>query len=65
MVAPTVFAEALEKIRVLAPKMILSAHMLPAQGKMEHFLEWLAKVPTSKPFITPDQKAFEQILAQG
>jgi flavorubredoxin len=64
MVAPEVFAEALEKVRVLAPKMILSAHMLPAQGKTEYFLEWLAKVPTSIPFITPNQSALEQILAQ-
>ena len=65
IVAPKVFAEALEKIRELAPKRILSAHMLPAHGKTEHFLEWLAKVPTSKPFVTPDQMALEQILSQS
>jgi flavorubredoxin len=64
MVAPKVFAEALEKIRLLAPDMILSAHMLPAQGRMETFLEWLAKVPTSEPFIAPGQLALEQILSQ-
>jgi len=64
MVAPKVFAEVLEKIRVLAPNMILSAHMLPAQGKTKLFLEWLAKVPTSTPFITPDQLALEQLLLQ-
>jgi flavorubredoxin len=64
MVAPKVFAEALEKIRALAPNMILSAHMLPAQGKTELFLEWLAKVPNSTPFITPDQFALEQLLSQ-
>ena len=64
MVAPKVFAEALEKIRALDPNMILSAHMLPAQGKTEPFIEWLAKVPTSEPFITPDQMALEQILSQ-
>jgi len=64
MVAPKVFAEALEKIRALTPNMILSAHMLPARGKTEYFLEWLAKVPTSAPFITPDQLALEQLLSQ-
>ena len=64
MVAPKVFGGALEKIRVLAPKRTLSAHMLPAQGKTELFLEWLAKVPTSKPFVTPNQMALEQILSQ-
>jgi flavorubredoxin len=64
MVAPKVFAAALQKIRLLDPNMVLSAHMLPAQGKTETFLKWLAEVPTSKPFITPDQLALEQILSQ-
>ena len=65
MVEPKVFGGALDKIRGIAPKMILSAHMLPAKGKTEHFLKLLAKVPTSPPFITPNQAALEQILAQG
>jgi len=65
MVEPKVFGGALDKIRELAPKMILSSHMLPAQGETEHFLELLAKVPTSTPFVTPNQTALEQILAQG
>lgn len=65
MVEPKVFGGALDKIRGIAPKMILSAHMLPAQGQTEHFLELLAKVPASPPFVTPNQKALEQILAQG
>ena len=64
MVEPKVFGGALDKIREIAPKIILSAHMLPAQGKTEHFLECLAKVPASTPFVTPNQKALEQILAQ-
>ena len=64
MVEPKVFAGALDKIRLLSPKLILSSHMLPAQGKTELFLEWLAKVPTSKPFVTPNQNALEQILRQ-
>ena len=64
MIAPKVFNGALENIRELAPKRIFSAHMLPAHGKTEHFLKWLAKVPTSKPFVTPDQMALEQILSQ-
>lgn len=65
MVEPKVFGGALDKIRELAPKMILSSHMLPAQGETEHFLELLAKIPTSTPFVTPNQTALEQILAQG
>ena len=65
MVEPKVFGGALDKIRGINPKIILSAHMLPAQWKTEHFLELLAKVPTSPPFVTPNQTALEQILAQG
>lgn len=65
MVEPNVFGEALDKIRKIDPKLILSAHMPPAQGKTEHFLKWLAKVPTSTPFVTPNQTALEQMLAQG
>jgi len=65
MVEPKVFGRALDKVRDLAPKMILSAHMLPAQGKTEDFLGTLAKVPSSTPFVTPNQTALEQILAQG
>ena len=65
MVEPEVFGGALDKVREIDPKTILSAHMLPAQGKTGHFLETLAKVPASAPFVSPDQTALEQILAQG
>jgi flavorubredoxin len=64
MVKPNEFSQALERIRRIGAKMILSAHLPPARGKSEQFLELLAKVPTSTPFIAPDQKALEQILAQ-
>ena len=65
MVEPEVFGRTLDTIRVIAPKIILSAHMLPASGKTELFLKWLEKIPTSAPFITPNQAALEQILARG
>jgi flavorubredoxin len=64
MVEPTVFSKALDTIRQMAPKMILSAHLPPAQGKTEQLLELLARVPTSTPFVAPNQTALEQILAQ-
>jgi flavorubredoxin len=57
------FSQALDRIRQIAPKMIFSAHLPPARGKTEHLLELLAMVPTSTPFVTPDQTALEQILA--
>jgi flavorubredoxin len=64
MVEPTVFSKALDRIRQMAPKMIFSAHLPPAQGKTEQFLELLARVPTSTPFVAPNQMVLEQILAQ-
>jgi hypothetical protein len=44
--------------------MILSAHLPPAQGKTAQLLKLLADVPTSEPFVAPNQAAVEQILAQ-
>ena len=64
MVEPGVFSKALDRIRQLAPKMIFSAHLPPARGKTEQFLELLAAVPISPPFVTPNQTALEQILAE-
>ena len=64
MVEPSEFSQALDRIRQIAPKMIFSAHLPPARGKTEQFLELLATVPTSTPFVAPNQTALEQILAQ-
>jgi flavorubredoxin len=64
MVEPVVFSQVLDKIRQMAPKMILSAHLPPVRGKTEQLLELLARVPTSTPFVAPNQTALEQILAQ-
>jgi flavorubredoxin len=63
MVEPDVFNQGLDRIRQIDPKMIFSAHLPPAQGKTGQFLEWLATVPTSTPFVAPDQTVLEQILA--
>ena len=63
MVTPGNFSQALDRIRQFAPKMIFSAHLPPARGKTDQFLELLAKVPASTPFVAPSQPALEQILA--
>jgi len=63
MVEPGKFNDALGKIRKIAPKRIFSAHLPPATGKTEQLLGWLENLPSSTPFITPDQTALEQILA--
>ncbi|MEJ2246631.1 MAG: MBL fold metallo-hydrolase [Acidobacteriota bacterium] len=64
MVESSKFSKALDKIRQIAPKMIFSAHLPPAQGKTDQLLKYLENLPASAPFVTPDQTALEQILAQ-
>ena len=64
MVEPGAFSQALDKLRQMAPKIILSAHLPLAKGKTELFLQLLTRVPTSTPFAPPNQMALEQILAQ-
>jgi len=64
MVEPGGFIKALDRIRQIGPKTVFSAHLPPALGRTERLLELLAGVPASTPFVTPDQKALEQILAQ-
>jgi hypothetical protein len=56
MINPGEFSQALDRIRQISPKIIFSGHLPPAQGKTEQFLELLAKVPASPPFVTPDQQ---------
>lgn len=65
MAEPSGFSEALDRIRQIDPKMIFSGHLPPARGRTEQFLELLARVPASAPFVAPDQAALEEILAQA
>ncbi len=64
MVEPSRFIKALDGVRQISPKMIFSAHLPLARGKTDQLLEFLAEVPSSTPFVTPDQTALVQILAQ-
>jgi hypothetical protein len=58
------FNKALDAIRKIDPKIIFSAHLPPAHGKTDHFLKLLSTVPTSSPFVTPDQKFLVELLAE-
>lgn len=62
MVKPSLFDQALDRIRQIAPKAIFSAHLPPATGKTGQFLDLLATVPPSTPSIAPNQAALEQML---
>jgi glyoxylase-like metal-dependent hydrolase (beta-lactamase superfamily II) len=55
----------LNRIRQMAPRTILSAHLPPAQGKTAQFLDVLAALPGSAPAVPPNQAALVQILAQA
>ena len=60
-----VFAKELDGIREMAPKMVLSSHLPPAQGNMtERLLASLAAAPGAQPFVGPNQAALEQMLKQ-
>jgi flavorubredoxin len=64
MVEPGQFSQQLDRIRRIAPKMIFSGHLPPAQDKTAQLLTWLLKVPASPPFVPPNQKALEQMVAE-
>lgn len=64
MVDPGEFSKSMAAIRHIAPEMILSGHLPPAEGEVDQFLEFLAKVPASTPFVAPDQTALENMMSQ-
>jgi glyoxylase-like metal-dependent hydrolase (beta-lactamase superfamily II) len=59
----SVFAAGLEPLRALAPEVLLSSHLPPATGRAHEFLERLATLPGTAPFVGPDQAALEAMLA--
>lgn len=57
------FAQELDAIRRMAPKMVLSSHLPPAPGHMtDRLLASLAAAPGAQPFVGPNQAALEQML---
>jgi hypothetical protein len=45
------------------PEVILSTHLPPAIGRTPEFLDMLADAPQADPFVGPDQRALEEMLA--
>jgi flavorubredoxin len=64
MVEAKVFTEVLNKVRQLSPKIVLSSHLPPSVGKTEELLDIVATVPSSSPFVAPDQTALQKILTE-
>ena len=59
----SVFAQELDGVRKMAPKMVLSSHLPPAPGQMiDRLLASLEAAPGARPFVGPNQAALEQML---
>jgi flavorubredoxin len=59
------FARALNVVREMSPKIILSCHLPPARGITAQLIQYLETVPLEAPFIGPDQAALEAMLKEG
>lgn len=57
-------ASALDRVRTMAPKAVLSSHLPPAFGMTERLLDALAAARSAPPFIGPDQVVFESMQAK-
>jgi hypothetical protein len=62
-VEPTAYLATVEPLRAMDPAVILSTHLPPAAGQTAEFLDMLTSVPASDPFVGPDQRALEAMLA--
>jgi flavorubredoxin len=58
------FGGALNRVRELDASWLLSTHVPPANTLTDRFLQNLAGVPASAPFVGPNQVALEAMLAQ-
>lgn len=54
---------ALNRIRALAPPIVLSSHLPPAFGMLDVLLEHVATAHSRPPFVGPDQAALTALLA--
>jgi hypothetical protein len=57
------FDQTIERVRSLAPRHILSAHLPPAVDATEQFLGVVSSVPSAEPAVSPNHAMFQQMLA--
>jgi flavorubredoxin len=65
MVDKNLFTDTLDRVREMAPEVILSGHLPAALGMTEELLQYLSAVPEKEPFAGPDQQAFEAMLKEA
>jgi hypothetical protein len=58
------FARALNNVREMSPKAVLSNHLPPALGMTEQLLATLQAARAASPFVGPDQAGLQEMLAQ-
>jgi flavorubredoxin len=63
MVDRQAYERSLEPLRAMAPSALLSTHLPPAIGCLDDLLVTLRRAPDADPFIGPDQRALEEMLA--
>jgi hypothetical protein len=57
------YQRTVDPLRAMAPDTILSAHLPPVVEDLSASLEMLSVAPLADPFVGPDQKALEELLA--
>ncbi|MPY96072.1 MAG: MBL fold metallo-hydrolase [Acidimicrobiia bacterium] len=57
------FGRALDQVRALGARRVLSSHLPPAAAMAASLVENLARVPGCQPWTGPDQAALDQLLA--
>ena len=57
------YDRSLGALRDLAPSAVLSTHLPPSLGGVDGLLATLREAPDADPFVGPDQRALEQLLA--
>jgi glyoxylase-like metal-dependent hydrolase (beta-lactamase superfamily II) len=57
------YLETVKPLREMQPRTILSTHLPPAVGRTDDLLDMLTVAPHTNPFIGPDQRALEEMLA--
>jgi hypothetical protein len=63
VVDPQAYERSFEPLRAMAPSALQSTHLPPAVGCLDDFLATLGQAPDADPFLGPDQRALEEMLA--
>jgi Metallo-beta-lactamase superfamily len=57
------YQRGIEALRAMAPSAALSTHLPPAVGDLDDLFDMLLQAPDADPFVGPDQRALEEMLA--